>query len=372
MEFWKAAEVNGSERVFAIKKVQLALITKNQLSKQMQREVDILYSLKHPHIICLHFDFSDGECQYLGMEYAEGGNMARELSLVGKFNLQTSAQYFHETCDALDYLHHQPDKVIHRDIKPENILLDANDHVKLADFGWANLMDVDLRGTFCGTLDYLPPEMILGTGHDESADMWNMGVLMYEMAIGKSPFAGATKEIICRNIVTVNLSFPDTCNDKDLKHLISSLLKKKPKERLTVRDTMRHTFIMKFVAPSTPSKAPTSQVGAQSTAPSEEPKLPPLSERDLSQEMQALLSAKQNLEENLMRLTKEVEVTHEALRVERKKRMEIDDKVKELERTIPERERELEELRRRSSQGNRIASSSWFGNRKNTESVTLT
>jgi len=73
-----------------------------------------------------------------------------------------------------------------------------------------------------------------------------------------------------------------------------------------------------------------------------------------------------------MRLTKEVQVTHEALRVERKKRMEIDDKVKELERTIPERERELEELRRRSSQGNRISSSSWFGNRKNTESVTLT
>jgi len=278
------------------KKVQLALITKNQLSKQMQREVDILYSLKHPHIICLHFDFSDGECQYLGMEYAEGGNMAQELSLVGKFDLQTSAQYFHETCDALDYLHHQPDKVIHRDIKPENILLDANDHVKLADFGWANLMDVDLRGTFCGTLDYLPPEMIMGTGHDESADMWNMGVLMYEMAIGKSPFAGATKEIICRNIVTVNLSFPDTCSDKDLKHLISSLLKKKSKERLTVRDAMRHAFIMKFVAPSTPSKAPTSPVGAQATAPSEVPKLPPLSERDLSQEMQALLSSKQNLE----------------------------------------------------------------------------
>merc|ERR1719379_3326469 len=115
------------------------------------------------------------------MEFAAGGGLFDKLRTSGRFTNEIAARYFFETCEALAYLHNElAQPVIHRDIKPENILLDAEDHIKLADFGWANLVEADKRDTFCGTLDYLPPEMIMGTGHDESADMWNMGVLTYE------------------------------------------------------------------------------------------------------------------------------------------------------------------------------------------------
>ncbi|CAE8647365.1 unnamed protein product [Polarella glacialis] len=181
-------------RIFAVKKVRLSLVTENRLTDQLKREIQILYSLQHPRIVMLHFDFSDAKYMYLGMEFASGGSLFEKLNAAGKFSSEKAAHYFRETCDALDYLHHLPGKVIHRDIKPENILLDAENHVKLADFGWANLIQAEKRDTFCGTLDYLPPEMIMGTGHDESVDMWNMGVLLYELTTGQSPFGSNSKE----------------------------------------------------------------------------------------------------------------------------------------------------------------------------------
>lgn len=89
--------------------------------------------------------------------------------------------------DALCYLHSQNPPILHRDIKPENILLSKNT-LKIADFGWSNTDD-SMRNTYCGTPEYLSPEMILGTGHNEKLDVWSLGVLMYEMLHGKPPFA---------------------------------------------------------------------------------------------------------------------------------------------------------------------------------------
>ncbi len=88
--------------------------------------------------------------------------------------------------EALDYLHTRNPPILHRDIKPENILF-STEGLKLADFGWSNTQDF-LRNTYCGTPDYLSPEMILGSGHNEKLDIWSLGILMYEMLHGKSPF----------------------------------------------------------------------------------------------------------------------------------------------------------------------------------------
>lgn len=88
-------------------------------------------------------------------------------------------------------MHERNPPIIHRDIKPENVLID-NGILKIADFGWSNYQD-DIRNTFCGTPDYLAPEMIIGNGHDESLDVWGLGVLMFELLHGKPPFTPKVK-----------------------------------------------------------------------------------------------------------------------------------------------------------------------------------
>mmetsp|Transcript_44624 Transcript_44624/g.104248 ORF Transcript_44624/g.104248 Transcript_44624/m.104248 type:complete len:405 (+) Transcript_44624:38-1252(+) len=243
-EVWQA-QTKSDHKAVAVKKVRLQLILENQLLDQLKREVNILYSLQHPRIVRLYFHFEDKYFVYLGMEFCIGGSLFDKLQKAEKFTGQRAATYFLQTCEALDYLHHLPDKVIHRDIKPENILLDANDSAKLADFGWANLLEQDKRSTFCGTLDYLAPEMIRGTGHDESVDMWTMGVLLYEMLTGQSPFGSQSKETTCKRIVHVDLLFPSDMNQSG-RDLIGKLCRKNPTERFKVREAMAHEFVVRF------------------------------------------------------------------------------------------------------------------------------
>lgn len=92
---------------------------------------------------------------------------------------------------AIQYLHNKTPPIIHRDLKPENVLL-CGSSLKIADFGWSNFNN-EIRNTFCGTPDYLAPEMILGSGHDESIDVWGLGVLMYELLHGVPPFTPKNK-----------------------------------------------------------------------------------------------------------------------------------------------------------------------------------
>jgi aurora kinase, other len=91
---------------------------------------------------------------------------------------------------AVNYLHIQTPPIIHRDIKPENVLF-VGSRLKLADFGWSNMKD-RVRTTFCGTPDYLAPEMILEQGHNEKLDVWTLGILTYELVVGKAPFTPTT------------------------------------------------------------------------------------------------------------------------------------------------------------------------------------
>jgi len=250
-EVWQCKMANtGDCKVgtmqLAVKKVPLSILRQHSLMEQMDREIAILQSLGHPHIVTLHFDFRDDAHVYLGMEFAAGGVLFDLLSKHGKFNLPTAAKYFYQVCDALDYLHNLPEKVIHRDIKPENILLDKDGHVKLADFGWSNIMDnAALRATFCGTPDYLAPEMIRGEGHNESLDMWEMGVLLFEMTVGKSPFGSNSQEVTCRLILRVQLHFPSNL-DLDVKDLIANLCKLTAETRLSASQAKSHAFVRKY------------------------------------------------------------------------------------------------------------------------------
>lgn len=236
---------------FAVKILDKAWIRQYNVAEQMDREIVICRLLRHPRIVQIHFDFRDATNIYLGMELVGGGQMWEQLTRQGKFSNEKVAQAFSEMCSALEYLHSRKPPVVHRDIKPENILFDKKGHIKLADFGWSNVMgDANLRMTYCGTPDYLAPEMIKEEGHDESLDMWCMGVLLYEMTVGKSPFGSSNKNPAATSlrILEGRLVYPSAL-DKDAQNLISKLCRIKKKERLTAGQAKAHAYVQKYYKP---------------------------------------------------------------------------------------------------------------------------
>ncbi len=191
--------------------VALKVLFKSQLSKagvehQLRREVEIQSHLRHPHILRLYGYFYDENRVYLIMEFAANGELYKHLQQQTKFDEPTTAKYMLQLAKALDYCHSK--HVIHRDIKPENILLDSKGDVKIADFGWSVHAPQDRRTTLCGTLDYLPPEMIEGKEHDHTVDLWSLGVLMYEFLCGAPPFDAKGHTETYKRICTVDLQFP--------------------------------------------------------------------------------------------------------------------------------------------------------------------
>lgn len=144
-------------------------------------------SLDHPNVVKNVTNFEDSTNIYLLMELGDEGHLYSRLKKAGRFYEKTAARFLFDIMKAVNYLHERDPPIIHRDIKAENILF-FGDTLKLADFGWSSLKD-KVRTTFCGTPDYLAPEMILERGHNEKLDLWTVGILMYELLVGKAPFS---------------------------------------------------------------------------------------------------------------------------------------------------------------------------------------
>lgn len=176
-----------SSNVYAVKVINKSKILENDLAAQVKLELRIMYQLNHEYVIKLYNHFEDNDNFYLILQLAEGGQLYSKLKKEGYFSERIAAQYMRELMYAVEYLHSLDPPVIHRDIKPENILIDKEGRVKLADFGWSNFFEEE-RVTYCGTPEYLAPEMINKAGHDHTIDLWNLGILLYELLIGSPPF----------------------------------------------------------------------------------------------------------------------------------------------------------------------------------------
>ena len=230
--------------------VALKVLFKKQIEKhgvlhQLRQEVEIQSRLQHPRVMRLHAYFHDEKRVYLVMEYAPKGELFKRLQTEKRLGEAQTARWVRQLAEALQFLHkHQ---IIHRDVKPENLLLDANDDMKVADFGWSTVT-ASKRQTFCGTLDYLAPEM-LTESYDHRVDIWSLGVLMYECLVGATPFEAEDVDATQAKIRDGELTFPASAKlGDDAQALLRGLLQKEPDARATLADVLAHPFVTKHAA----------------------------------------------------------------------------------------------------------------------------
>jgi len=192
------ARERKSKFIVAIKAIRKSQLLKAGVEHQLRREIEIQTHLRQKNILRMYGYFWDEKRIYIILEFAPGGELYKVLTNKGRFTEATTAKYILDLSKALAYCHSK--HVIHRDIKPENLLIGQKNDIKIADFGWSVHAPGSRRTTMCGTLDYLPPEMIEGREHDDTADVWSLGVLAYEVR-----YPGLTNEFYFKLITCVNI-----------------------------------------------------------------------------------------------------------------------------------------------------------------------
>ncbi|XP_055310282.1 aurora kinase C [Sitodiplosis mosellana] len=237
------AREKDTKFVVALKVLFKKQIQRDNVEHQVRREIEIQSHLRHPNILRLYGFFHDPARIYLILEYAPKGALYKELQGQPnkRFDEPRTAGYVLSLADALIYLHERD--VIHRDIKPENLLLGHKGELKIADFGWSVHEPNSARTTLCGTVDYLPPEMISGQPHTKQVDLWSLGVLCYELLTGEPPFQTGSYDETFVKITQVKYQMPDFVSQA-AKHLISKLLIAKPDLRMPLAQVKIHPWIV--------------------------------------------------------------------------------------------------------------------------------
>lgn len=232
-----------SGTVYALKIVPREKIVEHRMEEYLHREVQTQMKLDHPNILRLYHCFEVSDSFQLLLEYADAGSLFTVMRRSGRLTSKKAAPVFTGIASALDHLHHMG--LIHRDVKPENILM-CGTVAKLADFGWcAQTAGVgETRQTFCGTLDYLPPEMIKNDPHDCKVDNWAMGVLLYEMLLGRAPFAEGGKTSLSRILDADVAKWPEGALPAEAEDLMRQLLRPEPTERITLSAAMSHEWVV--------------------------------------------------------------------------------------------------------------------------------
>ena len=238
-EVWKVNHKKTGD-VYVIKVLDKESLKAQNLISQLNLEIQIMYKAHHPHLMQLINHYEDDDNFFMIMPYASRGQLYTLLRKSTRFDQKTTAQFLRETISAVKYLHEH--NVIHRDIKPENILLDHNYRVKLSDFGWSNFCEEnEKRKTFCGTPEYLSPEMVKKLPHDYRVDIWSLGVLLFECLAGYPPFTGQSEEELFKNIRQLKIHWPIDFPPL-AKNLVMKILKLNPKERPSLDEILKHSW----------------------------------------------------------------------------------------------------------------------------------
>lgn len=276
------AESKRDGEIVAIKCISKSKIQRNRMGTQVKKEITTMKSLKHPNIIQIKEVLMSKHQLYLVMEYVDGGELYGKLALNGKMSESMSRKYFRQLMSAVSFCHSK--NICHRDIKPENILLDSKGNVKIADFGFASIMEIEnytstamntideseatvfdtedeftpepeefeelssnimkKMSTLCGTSHYMAPEIFKRKGYyGDKADIWSCGVVLYYLLAGYLPFDDKDNidvvEKICSTSYTIPMWFSDQAVD-----LLSNILTRDPMDRLSARKIMKHEWML--------------------------------------------------------------------------------------------------------------------------------
>ena len=245
------AKHKKTDKKYAIKVINKEKIKlKNQKLDSIYKQITIHGSLIHPNIIRLYSYSEDEKNFYFIMEFAENGTLYNIINF-RRLNEEESFDYFIQIISSIYFLHNN--NYVHRDLKPENLLLNIDNKIKLCDFGICTDTAFGLRETFCGTFDYMAPELMNNQPYNQSIDIWSLGILLYEMLHGYPPFKNIDKnkkfnfEELRKKVIKedfeidMNLHLSDECID-----LIYQLLDNDSNQRIKIDEILFHPWIKKY------------------------------------------------------------------------------------------------------------------------------
>ncbi|CAM4536624.1 RAC-gamma serine/threonine-protein kinase isoform X1 [Lepidochelys kempii] len=238
----------ASGKYYAMKILKKEVIIAKDEVAHTLTESRVLKNTRHPFLTSLKYSFQTKDRLCFVMEYVNGGELFFHLSRERVFSEDRTRFYGAEIVSALDYLH--SGKIVYRDLKLENLMLDKDGHIKITDFGLCKegITDAATMKTFCGTPEYLAPEVLEDNDYGRAVDWWGLGVVMYEMMCGRLPFYNQDHEKLFELILMEDIKFPRTLSS-DAKSLLSGLLIKDPNKRLgggpdDAKEIMRHSFFV--------------------------------------------------------------------------------------------------------------------------------
>jgi serine/threonine protein kinase len=226
--------------LYAIKSIHKELLALTEKTETVISERNIMMRVHHPFIVNLCFAFQTPSKFYLGLEYVSGGELFYHMQKLRGIDIDDARLYVAEIGLALSHLHTLG--IIYRDLKPENVLLDKGGHIKLTDFGLSKLVDLSgTTSTFCGTSEYLAPEVLTQLPYSYAVDIWTLGILTYEMLLGATPFYNGNKVRMYTAIAKSDPQFPPTMDARVI-DFISRALTKDPRKRPTFEELKGHPF----------------------------------------------------------------------------------------------------------------------------------
>lgn len=280
------------DSTYAVKLVKNEELEDEENMEALETEIKILRKLHHPYIVKLKEVVTTEENTYIVMELLEGGELFERIVEQGAFKEDAAAALFAQILLSMEYLHNM--SIVHRDVKPENILYSqkGGTDIKLIDFGYAGIWQADRPLTgLCGTPDYVAPEVLTwydeeagnGTPYGASSDMWSMGVLLYVILSGCSPFNADEEEELLKLVAAGKYEFHDpdwTHISEDAKDLIRKMLVVDPTVRLDMRQTLEHKWIKGAVAQCRAEIAAAQKGGGKAVSPHAPSSMQPVVTRD--------------------------------------------------------------------------------------------